>query len=416
MILCPITKCIPFALSCLFALSCFSPAIIVEQEQEDVCYANSTFLNCPFYYHFAPNYFITDYLGRKAIPSESLDDIELASRLGFAFIEANIHETSDGNYICIHGENGMFGPQVKSVDESVISSYSLRKTKIQSVTLDWIKTYVRYDSDYREYQTTLPSLEEFCEACKRYNIGILAGVGGRREPVDICVRYLGDRVIVYGPSHDIRSYFNGSVFTWNNKPGISIGSLLEEAEYYGFPYICSLGSVVLSELKERNDLERFIELMHNKGYLVGWASVYSKELDSMNYRKMGMDISASGHEVNRFEGDYGYYDIHDINHTPYTNGHFDEDCLLLSSGDYLSCGSDDIIQVGKGALEIVFKGRIRIDFGSCGQKGDRYDLCSDGDESLVFSDFFYRRSTRLFIESLSDDTRISHMVYLLSVN
>lgn len=378
-------------------------------------YLLDVFYNTPFYYHFAPNGFIRDGDNRKAIASESIDDIKLAARLGFRFIEANIMQTSDGQYVCIHGVNGTFGPEVKSIDNSVITSDKLRNTEISSVPLSWIKEYVRYDSDYEEYQTTIPSLEEFCIACKENGIGILAGVGGKRKAVEICVKYLGNNVVVYGPPADIRSYFKGIVFTWNNKKGTTVKELLAGARAYGVPYLCSLGETVISELKKHDELHSFLDIMHEEHFLVGWASVYSTELNSMEYFRLGMDFSAAGHEVNDFDSNYELYSLECKDYYPSTSGLISDGSVALSLHDSVTCGSDDIISVGKGSLTIQFKGTIRICFGSMGNRGDRFELNSDGDELLVFTDFFYNNNTILKIESLSENTVISEFVYITSV-
>ena len=369
------------------------------------------FSDNPFYYHFSPNSFILDGDGKKAVASESIEDVELAAKLGFRFVEANIWETSDGKFVCIHGDKGDFGSEVKSIDPGVITTEKLRDTPISSVSLDWIKTNVRYDSDYEEYQTRIPTLEEFCAACKRNNMGIIAGVAGKRKPVEICVEYLADNVVIYQPPNDIRNYFKGYVFNWNNKGGYTASSLLSRAKRYGPPYICALGGTAISELEERNELEDFISDMHRSNFLVGWAAVYSKEIDSMRYREYGMDVSGSGHEVNGFDVDHEFFDLTDEDHLPSTTGEFFGGVIKLSSGKTITCGSSDVIHLGKGSLSVRFSGTIRISFGSCGSGGDRYELTSDGDESFVFSDYFFERSTVLTITSLSDDTVISEFVY-----
>ena len=372
---------------------------------------DNIFSNCPYYYHFAPNTFIRDGWNRKAIASESVEDVELAARLGFNFVEANIWETSDGHFVCIHGTNGTFGPEVKSINSEVITTQELRKIAISSVTLDWIKNNVRYDSEYQQYQTTIPTLEEFCMTCKQNSIGILAGVAGKREAVEICMKYLSNNIVVYGPPDDIRDYFKGYVLTWNNTSGATMKSLLRKAQFFGPPYICSLGGKVIAELEEREELDDFIQIMHRNNYLVGWASVYSREIDSMKYLKAGMDVSGSGHEVNRFDSNHDFYDLDDINHLPSSTGIMSDGTLRLSAFNTVTCGSSEVISVGKGSLSIRFKGTIRINFGSMGNSGDRYELKSDGDELFVFSDYFFHCSTVLSIDSLTDNTIISYMVY-----
>ena len=82
-------------------------------------YGLNPFVEKPFYYHFRSNGFIEDANGRNAIASQSLDDVELAARLGFGLIEANIQSTSDGHFVVIHGTSGTFGPECKSINPNV---------------------------------------------------------------------------------------------------------------------------------------------------------------------------------------------------------------------------------------------------------------------------------------------------------
>ena len=405
-----------FSVIVVALVSCNRISQIEEPHQYPIGNSDNIFSDRFYYYHFAPNGFIIDGNNKKAIASESLEDIEIASRLCFDFVEANIWRTADGHYVCLHGTNGTFGPEVKSIDNGIITTTDLRNTKISAVTLEWIKNYVRYDSDYEQYQTSIPSLEEFCAYCKNKKIGILAGVGGVREAVEICVKYLGDSVVVYSPPSNIRSFFSGYVFTWNNRKEGTIEGLLRDARRYGAPYICSMGETLVSELKERNELIDFVEQMHNEGFLVGWAAVYSTELKSMDYKRIGMDVSASGHQVNEFVANYERFDLNDTSYFPVTTGTVIDDRIVLSKHEYVECGSQTVIPLGKGSLSIKFKGTVRISFGSMEDKGDRKELSSNGEELLFFSDYFFQRPTTLVIECLSDETTISHLEYCTSLS
>ena len=373
-------------------------------------YGLSPFAGKPFYYHFAANGFIKDSQNHKVIASESLEDVELAARLGFGFIEANIHKTSDDKYIVIHGSSGTFGPECKSADENVITTSALQNTTINSVTLDWIKTYVRYDSYYTKYQTTIPSLEEFCSACKTNSIGIFAGVEGDKDAFDICVKYLGNDVIVYGSPSYIRDYFTGFVFTWNNNSATTISQLLTNARSIGAPYLCGLGPALLTRLENDNELESLIEQMHNEGFLVGWAEVYAEEAKGREYIRLGMDFSGSGHSVNMFDHNYSITDLDDNNNQPTTTGTIADGVISLASGETVTCGSTDIIGVGKGNLCIRFNGTLSINFGSL---GNRASLVSDGSELLNISDYFFQRNTQLVVIA-GANTTITHFVYKTS--
>ena len=383
----------------------------VEQMQGEVYRKKtvpSVFSNSPCYYHFAVNGFIKDANGNYAVASESLDDVEIAARLGFKFIEANVHETSDGKYVCIHGTSGAFGPECKSVDESVITTETLRTTEINTKTLSWIKTNVRYDSYYEKYQTTIPTLEEFCQACRKHGIGIFAGTN-KRGAVETCVKYLGSNVIIYGPPADIRDYFGGYVFKWNNGSNITPSTLLADARKYGTPYMCGMDSSVIDDFIDDNILDGFIENMHNDGFLVGWAGVYSTEEQGRLYAEHGLDFNGSGHEVNPFEPNYEVFDI-DTENLPTTTGTIAKGVISLANGDTITCGTSTKI-LGKGWLSIRFNGTLTINFG---YKGNwQRTIASDGSKDIVISDYFFMRGTSLTITAGSATT-VTSFVYKTS--
>ena len=174
------------------------------------------FIGKPFYAHFAANWFITDGAGNKAIASESLEDIDMAARLGFRFIEANVRKNASGDYVCIHGDTSnnpmTFGDEVIDISNNNIGSNIV----IANTTTEYMNENIRYNSDIPKYRTRVPLLQEFCKACKENNIGIFAQYSSK-ESIDMCVQYLGqDNVIVYGPPKDVRDYFKGLLFEWRN--------------------------------------------------------------------------------------------------------------------------------------------------------------------------------------------------------
>ena len=51
------------------------------------------------------------------IPCQSVYDVRLAARLGFRYVEANLHATATpGKYLVIHGYRGALGYQVEDLD------------------------------------------------------------------------------------------------------------------------------------------------------------------------------------------------------------------------------------------------------------------------------------------------------------
>lgn len=355
------------------------------------------FRNAPFYAHYASNDFIRDGLNRKAIASESLEDIDMAARLGFGFIEANIHKNASGDYVCIHGsyknENFVFGPEVYSLDGSDAANMVISDT-----TTEYMNENIRYNSDIIKYRTKVPFLQEFCKACKSNNIGIFAGTS-EREAIEMCVQILGqDNVIVYNPPSDIRQYFNGLVYTWTNSIWTTKEGLIKNANTFGRPYMCGIGPTSLSKLKEDGVLELFIKEMHQNMFLVGIAAVYQTEEEVRDCFKTGVDFAAAGHEVNPFAHNYEIFDL-DADVSQFTtNGVISDNIANLAEGDSIECGSNDVIPMGKAYLTIRFSGTIDVNFGSVGNR----TITSDGTQTVVVSDYLLRNDTHLKITSRSN--------------
>ena len=357
------------------------------------------FTFAPQYYHFEPIGFIKNAAGENVIPSQSIADIELAARLGFKFIEANIQITADGKYICTHGNAGKFGPMFTS---------DVKDMLISETTLDYIKENVFYAGDYEKYNTPPPTLEEFCEACRINNIGIFAGIPDE-ESIRICLDYLGENnVIIYNPPNDIRKYFNGYVFQWWNSE-TPIETLVGWGEHFGAPYMCGLGEIALRYHKENNTLRALVSEMHRKQLLIGVTGVYDTEENIRYAMSQGMDFNCSGHELNPFEANFEIYDIDlgidDFN----TYGNWNNGVLNLLPGQTLICGSQKPIALGKGQLNIQFEGKLKIEFGSLGIS-DQREVESDGSNLIIISDYFFQRPTTLKITAI-DDCKITHLVY-----
>ena len=189
------------------------------------------FKTTPFYAHYAANGFIKDGQGRKAIASESLEDIAMMARLGYTIIEANIHKNASGDFIVIHGDTSnnpvTFGDEVIDISNDTLGS----NIAISETTTEYMKANIRYNSEIEKYRTSVPTLEEFCQCCKENNIGIFAGTADR-DAIAICRRYLENNIVLYNPGATIRENYKGWVFVWNNSNTATIDSLLEQADKY----------------------------------------------------------------------------------------------------------------------------------------------------------------------------------------
>ena len=371
------------------------------------------FVNEPYYYHFRANSFIQDEATYNIIASQSLEDIDLAARLGFKFIEANTHETADGHFICIHGNSGKFGTEVESTDESHITTATLQDTLISSMSLADIKTYVRYRTQSSKTQSSIPTLEEFCSRCKTNNIGIFCEAGGKKAVVDICKKYMSDNFLIYGPPADIRNYFNGYVYVgFYTNPSITYQDALDRLDQFGAPAMYGIGADLYESLATNNKLEEFITKLHEKGYLIGMA--YQSETDARLATSLGMDFYAATHEVNPFASNYEYFDL-DSPDLPITTGNVTGNernrTIELAAEDTITCGSTSKVSVGKGFIEIKFNGSLTFSFGSLGSSNRT--IISDGSELITISDYFFHRKTQLVITANSN-TSVTHFVYKTS--
>lgn len=357
----------------------------------------------PYYYHFQPNGFIKDGSNQSAIASQSSYDIELAARLGFTFIEANVHATQDGDFVCMHGAGGAFGDTVYSLDGTDITN-----TKFENVTMAWIKQNVRFNSTYSKYKVAPLSLAEFCQCCKVNGIGIFAGTNSE-DAVKVCLQILGtDNVMLYNAPSSFRSIFKGMMFNWNNTTTTTIDSILATARSYGKPYMYGIGPALLEQLITDGKLGELAQKMHNEGFTLASTAVYDTDDNVQVAFEHGVDFSASGHQVNPFEPNYEVYDLDNESQfsgtATITGGQ-----ALLTTGQTLTCGKSDVIGLGKAMLVVRYSGTLKFAFGATSPK----TYTSDGTKDVVLSNYFFKRNTALTITATADTT-INHLVYKTS--
>lgn len=358
----------------------------------------------PYIYHFSPNSFIRDGEGHTVIPSQTYADIIIASRLGFSFIEANVQATSDGNFICMHGDNGKFGTTVYSLDNTDISDVA-----INTKTLAWIKQNVRFSSYLDKYKISPLSLEEFCGCCKSNGIGVMAGTANANA-ISICMRIMGtDDLILYNAGASNRQNFKGMMFYWTNSTSETVSSILATARNHGLPFMACIGPALLEQLFLDSQLENLCAQMHAEGYQVASTAVYDSEEDTQNAFEAGVDYSGSGHQVNPFEPNYESFDLDGDSSQFGGSATISNGVATLETNNILICGEDTVIALGKGMLVIRFNGSLRISFGSVGERS----ITSDGSKNVILSDYFYKRKTKLTIVANSNTT-IDYLYYKTS--
>ena len=347
-------------------------------------YLQSKFERFPYYYHFAAAGFLKNANGDNVIPSESLDDVAVASRLGFAMIEANVKATSDGKYIVIHGgDAGKFGTEVNAEAQDLV---------ISECTLDYIKANVRYASAMEKYQTTIPTIEEFLRACRKYGLGAFVG-SNVKSVIQLAQTIMGSDLVIYNPPADIRDYFDGYCYNWHNTTGMTKDKLIAEALAYGKPYIIGLGPTAVEYLEDREEMDAFIAKMHELGMLVSVAYLTDAQTDS--YMAKGIDMVGASRQVNVFEPNLDDIDINDDPATFVTDGTLSGGVLTLADGESLTFTGSKV-SLGKAMLALRFSGSLVIDFGSVGERAAR---SSDGKEDVILSDYILQGMTSLSITS-----------------
>lgn len=93
-----------------------------------------------------------------AVPENTAEAIKWAGLLGYGFVEIDIQETKDGQYVLMHDEK---------IDRTTTGS-----GKIEDLTLEEIKSYNVVDADGNETNYKVPTLHEALEEADNYNVGV----------------------------------------------------------------------------------------------------------------------------------------------------------------------------------------------------------------------------------------------------
>ena len=340
----------------------------------------------PFYDHI----FIDKITGENVvIPSESLFNIQISRRLGFNMIEANVHQTADNKFVVMHGEGGKFGAQVQHTDGAT----DISNTAISSVALSWIKTNVRYKSNYAKYMVAPPSLEEFLYECRK-NCMIPMVTARSPEAIQIINSIMGkDNYVAYD---GIREKTGAPILTY---PSLTTKEeILARCESFGVPYMYCManpGSFTDSQLLD------IVNTLHEHGYWIGFAGSYQTEAASQRLFSLGFDFSASKYQINEFETGNLCNLSADVDYSDFTtNGTVADNLLTLATGQTIVPNSSNLqtVFLGGGSLHIRFIGTLRVNMG-------RYidsEITSDGSQSLWFSTYYLQREPTFYISAVSE--------------
>lgn len=367
----------------------------IEKRFDNVFLPNP-FDNTPFYYHFAPNGFLVGADGKKVVASQSLEDIRIASRLGFGIIEANLKILSDGTYICTHGGgSNNLGPEFGEHSSTLFAD-------VDYPTICGMP----FATDIDKNKSIVPTLNEFLSECKKQGIGVFLQTNENEQVIKIAMQYFGNNFIAYGAGASSRDYFQGYIYVWFNSSSSSRDSILAKAMEIKPPFIAGIGPTAYNNILSEGTFESFLEEMHQKEFLVGVA--YFDEAMTRNFIEQGVDVVAS----NSYVSDFPATEIYDIDgdiSAFNTDGTIENNIVTLSPEQSLSV-CDKFMSLGKGYLCLRFNGSIDIEFGSI---GSRNGTTSDGSRDIIISDYFLQRSAKLTITA-KDSTSITALVYKVS--
>ncbi|MDY0393810.1 glycerophosphodiester phosphodiesterase [Virgibacillus halophilus] len=93
-----------------------------------------------------------------AVPENTAEAMKWAGLLGYGFVEIDIQETKDGQYVLMHDAN---------IDRTTTGSGN-----IKDLTLKEIKSYNVVDADGNETNYKVPTLGEALEEAHKYNLGV----------------------------------------------------------------------------------------------------------------------------------------------------------------------------------------------------------------------------------------------------
>ena len=375
---------------------------IVELSRQVSNTINKTFIfgNKPCYGHL----FINEISGNEpAIPCQSLFDVDATARLGMEYIELNVHATSDGVLIPIHGVSGKFGREVTDLN----GGFTYEDTAINSVTYSWIESNLRYSSKYAKHRTTIPTLEQALSECKRHGISVMMTYSAAAYA--LAKKYFDDNFIAYNGSRG--DGFTGLIMSYSGLT--TIAEILTVCDTIKPPYIHMLQPTAYASFVQAGTLPELAQAVHEKGCLLGIAGCYQTILEQIAFFEAGGDVNASAEFVNDFENGNicnlkGDADFSDFT----TTGTSANGVLTLTNGQKIGTGTLANIYLGKGSLRMRFNGKLKINsFGH--SKFNNVVLESDGSTTKWISTYFLEKSPSFELEA-TEQTEIYMMNYKAS--
>ena len=337
------------------------------------------------------------------IPCQSLWDLEVSNRLGFKVIELNCHKTQDGKYICLHGDGGNVGNQLKRIDGSASEIANL---PFNQVTMEMLSDYV-YKSKYTKYQTPVTTLEEALYYCQKNNITPMVQYAYDRNQISLIESIVGNNYILYvdGDFYLNRYYTNSMLFYYGAKT--TVDEIINICKSMKPPFMYCISSSVLPSFTD-DQLKQIVAGVHDTGCYVGFAGSYQSPVLNQKLLDTGFDFNSTGWDINPFNsgnivelyGDMNYSDFY--NEGTVTNG-----VNRLTANQYFSSDISETPFLAKAELTLKFSGTIKITFGL----HIDHTFTSDGSKELNLSTYFIDGDTPNFSVQAVTTTTITEAIY-----
>lgn len=345
-----------------------------DRQAADAC--SFPFAKDKFYAHMFIGQVDASFSSTIVIPSESIFDVQIASRLGFKYFEANVRKTSDGKYVVTHGLNGYLGN-----DFETLQGASAADVNISETTFADLRNNYRYRSSYEKYKVPITSLEEFCEACLAANMRpVLQYVD--EDELEIAKGYFGNDMILYNGD---RTVFGGYIMEFLKLATKEL--IVDRCQTVGAPYMYCMSNY--AEFTD-SELYEIIAAVHSVGCYIGFAGNYTKMDTIIKLLRMGFDFSSSDCNVNDFDGAnimsvYADHTFSGVTHT----GTVSNGVLTLADGDTITVSSGSTTMLQKAMIDIIYDGTLYLinkNVTSDGKAPVHFGYCTkNGSMALTFT-------------------------------
>ncbi|MBR2167420.1 MAG: hypothetical protein IJ920_03715 [Paludibacteraceae bacterium] len=354
---------------------------------------------------------VTDSAENTYIPSQSLYDIEISKRLGFYVIEANTHRTSDGKFVCFHGSNNTFASEFVAAEGSSYTDAQIQETNVGEVTLDWIRTNVRYKAKYPKMRVSPPTLEEFLYACKK-NVMVPLINYVHLDEIGIADRIMGkDNYILYSAPKSVRKY--------SNAPFLTITRFMTKEDVVN--WIHDIGtpciwSALHPEDHTKAEWAEVVDAVHEAGALINFAGGYLTPEQTQEWLDIGFDFGSSGWDLNpivsgnmaNLNGDATFSDFT-------TTGTVNDGTIELDTNETIVPATTLASSFLCGSwLDITFTGEISVSMGRWLTHGGASVFDADTPRTIHLSTYWLNTAPTFEIKSLSNGTVIESLVFKAS--